>query len=129
MIDFGYLKSFAIKKKNLVRRDFKRKTNDIPGFFGDIADIRNKWAHHAEIDTEEYARTFSNLIFIFSLLKMNEMVEDLKKLRDKKKRTKPKNEPKNQEKTDHSSLIPWYKNVKPHIDIQQGLLDESGICR
>jgi abortive infection bacteriophage resistance protein len=51
LIDFNHLKSFAIKNKDLLKRDFGGKTNKLGTWFDEINEVRNQVAHHQKIST------------------------------------------------------------------------------
>lgn len=125
LIDFGHLKPFTLKFRDLIKEDFGKKVNRIPTYMEEIAEVRNKWAHHQDIDSDEFRRTFGNLIIISEQLAMSDLVKELKVLRDKKERIDEPSKSESIKVDDNSGLIPWFKNVTPHSDIQKGLLDES----
>ena len=127
LIDFGHLKSFALSYKDALREDFQRKANSVPTYFEDIADIRNKWAHHQPIEKEESEQAFNRMIMVSKTIGMSELSSKIKELKEKKLNT-PKKENKSSENIlvkNNSGLVPWFKNVTPHVDIQMGMLDES----
>lgn len=124
MIDFGNLKGFALNQKRILRGDFGREANNLPTMFDQIATARNMVAHFDAFDPIKADDAFLQMIKIGSLLKMNELVEELTSLRE----SEPERE-ELQESTivkaaepDHTA---WFNNVKPHLDIRQGNLDES----
>ena len=125
LIDFGHLKSFAISYKDALRDDFNRKANSAPTYFEDIADIRNKWAHHQPIQQEDSEQGFNRMIQVTRAIRMVELSDQIKDLKEKKEESKSKKTIDEVEAEDKSGLTPWFKNVSPHMDIQMGMLDES----
>jgi hypothetical protein len=124
-IDFGHLKPFSMNYRDILRKDFGRKTNSLPTYFGDIADVRNKWAHHSPIEQEEAEQAFNLMMSITKTIGMSDLSSAIKQLKESKtERKATKLKPASVEVAD-SSLVPWFRNVKPHRDIQMGILDES----
>ncbi len=128
MIDFHHFKSFTIANKDLVRPDFGRKTNNLPSWLSDIADVRNKVAHFEEISGNEATKAWIDMETIAGFLKMSELTKELVRLKENKTVAKAKQE------TDSSKApaantfnvsMPWFRVVTPHLDIRQGRLDES----
>ena len=59
LIDYPYLKSFALKYKDLLLADFGRNTNKLATRLETIYDVRNKLAHFQEISEDEFMETSS----------------------------------------------------------------------
>lgn len=126
LIDYPYLKSFALKYKNLLRADFGRDTNKLATRLETIYEVRNKLAHFQEISEDEFAETFINMKSIARSLKMDELEEALATLQEaKEEQPTVKTAPKESTPLEHGALIPWFRVVSPHMDIKQGRLDES----
>jgi hypothetical protein len=126
LIDYHYLKSFALKYKDLLRADFGKDTNNLPSKLDGIYEVRNKLAHFQEITDDEYALTFITMKSIARSIQMNELEEVLAALQEGK--AEDGNTPQaNIERValEHGELIPWFRVVTPHMDIKQGRLDES----
>lgn len=121
LIDFHNLKGFSLKHKDLLKDDFKRNINKLPTWFEEIADVRHKCTHYHELEALDYQRAFNNMILIARQVKMPELEEAIIALRDNKA-PKPKEE---ETSAGLTGLIPWFRNVTPHMDIRQGNLDES----
>lgn len=119
LIDYPYLKSFVLKYKDLVKKDFGKDTNKLATRLETIYDTRNKLAHFQEISTDEYAETFIQMKSIVRSLKMDELEKDLNQLQEAKEINVKK------VAVTDSVLRPWFLTVTPHMDIRQGRLDES----
>jgi hypothetical protein len=126
LIDYPYLKSFALKYKDLLRTDFGRDTNKLATRLETIYDVRNKLAHFQEISDDEFAETFINMKSIARSLQMDELEEALASLQEAKEE-QPITKPATKETIalENGALIPWFRVVTPHMDIKQGRLDES----
>lgn len=127
LIDYPYLKSFALKYKDLLRADFGKDTNNLPSKLDGIYEVRNKLAHFQDISEDEVALTFITMKSVARSLKMDELEEALASLQEAKDEpplasapTAPVNVP-----LEHGALLPWFRVVTPHMDIKQGRLDES----
>jgi predicted AAA+ superfamily ATPase len=121
MIDFGNLGGFAIKQKRLLRDDFGRDSNNLPTYFNQIGEARHMLAHYDDWDNLKAETAFNQMLIIAKKLKMKELedeISSLKKTKEAALKTKVTN--KNQ-----PNLTAWFNNVKPHLDIRQGNLDES----
>ena len=130
LIDWGHLRFFAIDYKSEIRSDFGRKTNSLPTWIDEIVDIRIDWAHSKGLKKEDVDRALGNMIRIFQILKMPDVEEKIRDLREKSiVQARPaavvKKETKSSVSYPITDLLPWFRNVRPHIDIQEGRLDES----
>jgi len=128
LIDFHHFKSFAIANKELLRPDFGRKTNNVPSWLSDIADVRHKVAHFNEITKNEATKTWIDMETIAGLLKMPELEAEIARLKENKTvaETKKEETKTTSGSTSTSSVtMPWFRVVAPHLDIRQGRLDES----
>jgi hypothetical protein len=115
LIDYHYLKGFAIKYRQLLVPDFARKTNDLPNWLGEIAQVRHGLAHFQDIDEDEATKAWIHMTSIAKILQMTDLQTELNKLRSgKMELAKPQ-----------SQVHAWYSIVTPHFDIRQGRLDES----
>ncbi|MGI9054644.1 MAG: DUF499 domain-containing protein [Pyrinomonadaceae bacterium] len=121
-VDFHHFKFFAIKNKPLLKRDFKKETNNLPSWLDDIADVRNKIAHYDEIETDEATKAWIQMKEIAKILGMSELEAEIVKLREGKSEDKKEESAK---KTSGGTAMPWFRVVEPHLDIRQGRLDES----
>ena len=120
LIDFHHLKSFAIKYKDLLKSDFGRDASKLPTWLQEIADVRNKCNHFQEVEERDIRRAFDNMIDIANILKLKELKLEIERLqKGESVESKVK-----EGKVTHG-LVPWFKNVTPHLDIRQGNLDES----
>lgn len=118
LIDFHYLKPFALKYKELLRKDFGSKDmHNVPTWFGEIADVRHQIAHFREVEADQATNTWIKMIQIARALGMEELVAELTKLRA------GRSEPAAGGGT--GGCRPWFAVVTPHLDIRQGRLDES----
>jgi predicted AAA+ superfamily ATPase len=121
LIDFHHLKAIAIKYKEILREDFGRDTNKLPTWLEEIAEARHKCNHFQEVEERDIRRTFDIMVDLASTLKMKELKSELEKLQ-KNEAVEPKVV---KETKVTGGLVPWFKNVTPHLDIRQGNLDES----
>ncbi len=123
LIDYPYLKSFALKYRDLLRKDFGKDINKLPTRLETIYEVRNKLAHFQVIAEDEFIESFIQMRNIARALDMNELEDELRKLQeginlaDVSEKKKPT-------KADTGSQ-PWFRMVTPHLDIRQGRLDES----
>lgn len=123
LIDYPYLKSFALKYKDLLKKDFERDTNKLATRFETIYETRNKLAHFQEISVDEFLETFICMRNIARALKMDELETILQNLQEGKSKVA---EPKiSEQQSTYSGKMPWFKVVTPHLDIKHGRLDES----
>lgn len=120
LIDFHHLKSFAIKYKDLLKPDFGKETSKLPTWLQEIADVRNKCNHFQEVEERDIRRAFDYMIDIANILKLKELRVEIERLQKGEII-----EQKVKEIKAASGLVPWFKNVTPHLDIRQGNLDES----
>ena len=122
LIDFGNLKNFAIRERDLLRDDFGRKTNNLPTYFGEIAEVRNHSSHFQTMEEFDVNRAFDNMLIVARQLQMQELEEEIERLRRPEADTEPTA---GSATVDDGDTLPWFKNVRPHLDIRQGNLDES----
>jgi hypothetical protein len=120
LIDYPYLKSFALKYKDLIKNDFGKEANKLATRLETIYDVRNKLAHFTEISDDEFSVTLLHMKSIARSLKMDELEAELSQLQEIKQ-TIIVQEP----KSNYNELLPWFRVVTPHMDIKQGRLDES----
>lgn len=133
-IEFHYLGRFVTRRRNFFDADFGRNVNRLPTWLSEIQDVRNKFAHMQPIEEDEALRALNNLILIFRHLGMTDLEEEIVAIREEIRVAMLPEELKKslQEKAKSSNkpeykgpLMPWFKNVMPHLDIQKGILDES----
>lgn len=123
LIDFQYLKPFALKHKDLLKKDFGRDTNKLATRLETIYDTRNKLAHFQSITGDEFTETFIQMKSIARALSMEELEQELQALQHAEESTQ-KPAVKTTAALPHEAA-PWFMTVKPHADIRQGRLDES----
>ncbi len=123
LIDYGHLKTFAIKNKELIKNDFKRKTNDVITWLGEITEVRNKCNHYQELDDIEIRRTYDSMTLIARALQMKELDDELVLLQNPAEIVEEK--PKKKTNTTSPAALSWFNVVRPQFDIRQGKLDES----
>ena len=121
LIDYPYLKSFALKYKDLLKADFGTEFNKLATRLETIYETRNKLAHFQVISDDEFTETFIHMKSIARSLQMNELETALAKLQEAKVADIA------HAKGKHVSvgLQPWFRVVVPHMDIKIGRLDES----
>ncbi|MGI8494507.1 MAG: DUF499 domain-containing protein [Pyrinomonadaceae bacterium] len=127
LIDYNHLKSFAIKNKDLLKRDFGNKTNKLGTWFEEINEVRNQVAHHQKnIDADDAAKAWINMKTIAGTLQMSELETEIVKLKENKTAAEVKKEESKTAPTQSQGVtMPWFRVVTPHLDIRQGRLDES----
>lgn len=118
LIDYPYLKPFALKYRELLKNDFERDTNKLPTYFETLNEVRNKFAHFQVITEDEFNEAFIITKNIARKLQMNELEEALNLLQQNK-------EKKQTQTASPKDVLPWYEVVSPHLDIKKGHLDES----
>lgn len=121
LIDYPFLKSFALKFKDLLKPDFGKDLNKLATRLDTIYETRNKLAHFQEITEDDFTESFIQMKSIARALKMEELEQALAVLQEAKAPSETK--PKQQSKS--GDLQPWFRVVSPHMDIKQGRLDES----
>lgn len=121
LIDYHHLKGFALGFKDLLRKDFKKNVTKLPTWFDELADARHKTNHYQDIDKLEIDNAFTRMITIARELDLDELEEDIAALQ---RGDEDSNNVEN-DKIEAGTLVPWFKNVQPHLDIRQGHLDES----
>jgi len=125
MIDFHNLGIFAIKQKNFLKKFFGREASNLTTKFNEIADARNMFAHYGEWDNDKADLSFAHMIGIAKTLSMTELEEDIRNLKEDKSVEEQIAEVQKNTSQVEPSLTAWFNNVKPHLDIRQGNLDES----
>lgn len=119
LIDYPYLKAFALKYKNLLKPDFGKEVNNLATWFDTIYKARNKSAHYNDITADSFAETFIQMKAIARALKAEELEKELAALQQAG--------PPEAAKTVSvgAGSQPWFRTVTPHLDIREGRLDES----
>lgn len=147
LIDYQYLRSFALGYKHLIKDDFGRDVNKLATWCETLASTRNKLAHFAEIASDEYTEAFITMKNIARALDWKDTEKDLQRLQDMG--TSPDAAPSQASagKVSASVASPsvasqpvasqqvvsqsggevkaWFNTVTPHSDIQRGTPDES----
>ena len=81
LIDFGNLKSFVLRYRDLLKTDFGRNTNNVASWLDDITEARNKCNHYnADLTDDDARRAFDNMVRIADKTGMTELRESLKRL-------------------------------------------------
>ncbi len=125
LIDFNNLGTFAIKQKKFLQKFFGRDANNLPTKFNEITDARNMFAHYDNWDNDIAETAFLHMIGIAKTLSMNELENEIRNLKDNKSVEEQIAEEKKTSPAVKTSTTAWFNNVKPHLDIRQGNLDES----
>jgi len=92
IIDFGHLRTFSIKKKELLEKISGDRvlTNKLPTYFQDINKLRNDWAHFRKIEAADLIKNLTNLRNINDvILSDNELKNKIQKLLEKLIQTNP----------------------------------------
>jgi hypothetical protein len=138
LIDWGQLRNFALKNKDLFA-ELGHRVNNLPATFSEINDVRIALMHAQELDSVEGDMVMNKLILLMGKLGMTEAADQVKVLKEAAVpgSTQPVPEtvanangkPVPTSGTTHStanlSPQPWFKMVRPHDDIRRGRLDES----
>ena len=126
LIDYHHLKSFAIKNKELLKKDFGKKMGDLPNWLNEIAQVRHDMAHFNPIDEDEATKAWIHMKTIAKTINMLDLEEELKKIQNSDEaQPKEKAKPVPAKSSSSDSLKPWFLATEPHFDIKQGSLDES----
>ncbi|NEW78740.1 MAG: ATP-binding protein [Gelidibacter sp.] len=127
LIDFHHLKSFAIREKDLLKKDFGRSLNSLPNWLSEIAQLRHEVAHFStEINEDEATKVWIHMKMIAKIIGMPELEEELKKTENFYQTKSVEKVEVISEHTIYSgALKPWFQIAQPHFDIKQGRLDES----
>ncbi|MEK7585793.1 MAG: hypothetical protein AAB477_00970 [Patescibacteria group bacterium] len=115
VIDFHYLKSFAIKYKNLLEPQFGKKTNSLPTWFDEIAYVRHHLTHFTQnyLKESDVIKGWIHMIYIAQILQMSELekkLEIIQKREDIKKKFEQIQE--RQEINDMADEVPEAKDNK-----------------
>jgi len=142
LIDYNNLVTFIINYKDSVTREVGNSTknyNRLRSCLQELQDTRNDWAHFDEegLNEDDAERAFSNMIQVAKLLEMQDLEEELKRVKGgtqarveptpQAERVQPQG-PKqdNTEAVDYSGVLPaWFNSIMPQYDIRNGQLDES----
>jgi hypothetical protein len=81
LIDFHYLNSFSIGYKGLLQPQFGKKTNSLPTWFGEIAEVRNSLTHFTALNESDATKGWIHMISIAQILCLTDLEESLKKIR------------------------------------------------
>ena len=125
LIDFHNLGTFAIKQRKFFQKFFGRDAGNLTTKFNEITDARNMLAHYADWDNDKSETAFLHMIGIAKSLDMSELEDEVRNLKDNKSVEIQIAEVQASVEQDEPSLTAWFNNVKPHLDIRQGNLDES----
>jgi len=118
LIDYPYLKSFVLKYKDLIKKDFGKDHNKLASRLETIYEVRNKLAHFQSIKPDEFSEVFIHMKNIAHSLNLLELEQELEQLQEALGVALEKREV-------STGLQPWFRVVTPHSDIRQGRLDES----
>lgn len=131
LIDWGQLRNFALKNKDLFP-ELGKRANNLPSTFSEITDVRNALMHANDIDPIEGDMVMSKLVLLMRDFGMIEAADQVKVI---KEAVLPTSAPVNQAEkaepttTKAASAVttprPWFTVVRPHDDIRRGRLDES----
>src|SRR5690625_3917747 len=128
MIDFHTLGVFAIRKRDFFRKFFgNRESGNLTTKFNEIADARNMFAHYDEWDEDKADLAFGHMIGISKSLEMTELEEELRNVKDDVPVEEQIEQQIDEEKKVEAvaDTTAWFNNVRPHLDIREGNLDES----
>lgn len=135
-IDYKHLSILFTRRRDLFKEEWGKDVYKFPSWVSEIQEVRNTHAHNNLIEPEDALRAINNLIIIFRHIGLKDKEQEMEKLREElrwkmlsdefKKRLESDPESKQTPKADYEGpLVPWFRNVMPHMDIQQGHLDES----
>ncbi|MGL1937137.1 MAG: DUF499 domain-containing protein [Fibrobacterales bacterium] len=124
LVDFHNLRGFALGCKDILRNDFGRDANNLPTWLGDIAEVRHKCNHYQQLDDLDFQNAYVNMLKISKQLKMDELEVRLTHYQ-KGESNKPIKADTPKKDVNNFAMLPWFKNIEPHLDIKNGALDES----
>lgn len=130
MIDFHSLRGFSIKQKKWLREIVGRDANRLPTKFEEIATARHMVAHYDEWDDHKATMAYHNMIAVTKIFNLTELEQAIQYLEQDKpvEEQIAETSPKVKRKSGESGVlepVAWFNNVRPHLDIRQGNLDES----
>ena len=134
LIDYNNLPNFAIGYKRELGYEFGSpdKANRFISYLQELKDIRNKCNHYQPLDNEEIEGTYLYIKQAAKLMKMDELVTEIDKIKVQQATIAPQTEEKPrttaipQTAIGEDAPVPaWFINVYPHYDIRNGSLDES----
>lgn len=130
LIDYMHLRNFAIRCKDLFKKDFQKKVGDLPNWFNEIASVRHDLHHYKPIDEDEATKAWIHMRTIAKTIGMPELEAELKKIQNSGEEVSNVSKPYAQTNQTSSAvstgnLKPWFLVAEPHFDIKQGHLDES----
>lgn len=134
LIDYNNLPNFAIGYKRELGSEFgsQDKANRFISYLQELKDIRNKCNHYQPLDNEEIEGTYLFIKQAAKLMKMDELVTEIDKIKAQSATIVPptKEKPRTvvvpQTAIGEDAPVPaWFTNVYPHYDIRNGSLDES----
>jgi hypothetical protein len=141
LIDYSTLVTFVINYKDSVTKEVgnsQKNYSRLRSCLQELQDTRNNWAHFdiGGLDDDEADRAFSNMIQVAKLLEMDDLEDELKRVKGVAPSTTP-NAPvaetrssqpvqDNTDNVDYSGVLPaWFNSILPQYDIRNGQLDES----
>jgi len=137
-IDYHNLSFLASKFRDELTEELsdKQKTFTFDNCMRELQEARNKCQHFTPLTDDEKERAFSNMIMIANMLSMNDLRQEIDRLRTKRTYspaavapiavTTVTSSPANTNILDDASpIMPWFQNCLPHYDIRNGVLDES----
>ena len=131
LIDWGQLRNFALKNKDLFP-ELGKRANNLPSTFSEITDVRNALMHANDLDPVEGDMVMSKLVLLMRDFGMTEAADQVKVIKEAvlptsatvNQSAKPDATP-----TKATGAVttpqPWFTVVRPHDDIRRGRLDES----
>lgn len=125
LIDYAYLKAFVLKYKDLLKADFGKDLSKLATRLETITDVRNKAAHYNPITQDEFTEAFINFKSIARCLQMTELEVAFNHLQQGQSSVQAAAPAQTAQAPTQSGLLPWFRQVSPHLDIQMGKLDES----
>lgn len=141
LIDYNNLVTFIINYKECVTKEvgnIPKNYNRLRSCLQELQDTHNNWAHFdtGGLDDDEAERAFSNMIQVAKLLEMDDLEEELKRIKGvvpsnassapipKTRLSQPVQD--NTDNVDYSGVLPaWFNSILPQYDIRNGQLDES----
>lgn len=143
LIDYNNLVTFIINYRDSVIREvgnLPKSYNRLRSCLQELQDTRNNWAHFDSngLDSDEAERAFSNMIQVAKLLEMQDLEDELKRIKGIESNvaeTKPTTKTAVTTQTpisddnsvvDNDGVLPaWFNTIMPQYDIRNGQLDES----
>lgn len=136
-VEFSHVSVLFTRRRDLFKDEWGRNVYNVSAWLNEINDVRNKFAHSADVEEEDALRAVKNLILFFRHAEMPEWEQKVEEVHNdlqwkmlsdefRKKIEAEQRKAKSSGKAAYQGpLRAWFRNTMPHLDIQRGHLDES----